>query len=64
MGGPGKLGRSPCTVPDEGGIHFATGTANRAHIQQVLHAVALTAVDRPAWHGTQWYRGRYSQLSA
>lgn len=120
--GSGVVGRHPCAPADESGVHFDTGTANLAHIQQVrcggvgvlpnvvahsercsialrslaavdericvvgllnelqtralighlllgvyvctptvqvLHAVALQAVDRPGWHDTHWYRARY-----
>ena len=32
---PGQLGRHTCAPADRGGIHFATGTANMAHLQQV-----------------------------
>ena len=28
---------------------------------QVLHAIALAAVDRPGWHSTHWYRARYQK---
>ncbi len=31
----GELGRHPCAPADGGGVHFRTGTANMAHLQQV-----------------------------
>ena len=33
--GSGLRGRHPCALADSAGIHFRTGTANLAHIQQV-----------------------------
>jgi hypothetical protein len=33
--GSGVVGRHPCAPADESGVHFDTGTANLAHIQQV-----------------------------
>lgn len=30
--------------------------------QQVLHAIALAAVDRPGWHDTPWYKTRYGSV--
>lgn len=33
--GSGVVGRHPCAPADESGVHFDTGTANLAHVQQV-----------------------------
>lgn len=35
------LGRHPCAPADPAGVHFATGTANMAHVQQVSLALNL-----------------------
>lgn len=48
---PDKYDRAKCTPADDGGTHFATDTARMAYVQQVLHAIQLLSVDKPAWRG-------------
>ncbi len=52
----GMLGRHPCVPADDGGTHFASQMTRMGHVQQVLNAIALTAVDRPGWSHTQWWQ--------
>ena len=62
---PDRTGRHPCTPADSGGTHFEDNTpARKAHIQQLLHAIALTAADRPGWQDTEWYRDTYGNTAA
>lgn len=53
------LGRHPCLQTDSGGTHFATETGRMGHVQQLLHAISLTAVDRANWRTTPWYQSKF-----
>ena len=53
------VGRHVCAVADGAGTHFRYDCGRLGLVYQVLHAVSLLAIDRPAWHNTTWYQDKY-----
>jgi hypothetical protein len=50
-----------CALPVAPRLRLGVLTTHLDYVMsaQVLHAIALAAVDRPGWHSTHWYRARY-----
>ena len=59
---PDGVGRHACAGSDHGGTHFVLEPVRLAYLQQVLHGVAVMAVDRPVWRSTPWYQRAYAEV--
>ncbi len=44
-------------------VHFCS-RSHAGQVQQLLHAISLTAVDRTNWRTTQWYLEKYRDAAA